>query len=571
MKIISGIVENFASYGKLEFSFNSQGLCLISGPTGAGKSTLCDIIPWILFGITSKDGTVDEVRSWNTDGTTEGTLYLEHSNMMSVTRIRGKNGNDLYYEDMSLGRQRGKDLNDTQKIINDKLGIDAETYLLGAYLHEFSATSSFFSTTAKQRRQLTERIADLSLAVKLTENTNAYKKEVKKEKEKLEYETQVLKKTIENAEQIIKSTEEKSDNWEISNKEKIEKLERQSSNYHLEKGDKTQRLIVKRNLWDEETAEEAANIEYKISDLKRSVQSEEYFSSEKEKAIALIDKISGSKCTECGNMLESDKKLLYLRQLDSWKSLERENNAKIADIKIQSMALKKIFSSVNPYIEQIEQEKARPNIYLGLYKAAKEEKNPFISIISDCQVNLTQLKEELRDKHKDNVSFSIELSDLELLTKIIDEFRGLIVKNTINRLEQHTNKLLTDYFDAELRVKFEIENSDKLNVSIAKDGNSCTFTQLSKGQRQLLKLCFGLSVMRQVSNHSGTNFNCIFLDEPTDGCDESLKLKSYRLLEQLATEHESVFVIDHNEMLKSMFSKRYNVSLIDGKSQIEEA
>jgi len=59
VKILSCVLENFASYERLEFDFSPQGLTLIEGPTGSGKSTLCDAIPWILFGRTAKDGALD--------------------------------------------------------------------------------------------------------------------------------------------------------------------------------------------------------------------------------------------------------------------------------------------------------------------------------------------------------------------------------------------------------------------------------------------------------------------------------------------------------------------------------
>jgi ABC-type lipoprotein export system ATPase subunit len=98
------MVTNFGSYKHLEFDFNSNGLTLISGPTGSGKSTLCDIVPWILFGRTSKGGAVDEVRSWDAEEATTGTLMLHG---ISITRSRKPN-------DLTIDGRRGKDLNDTQ-------------------------------------------------------------------------------------------------------------------------------------------------------------------------------------------------------------------------------------------------------------------------------------------------------------------------------------------------------------------------------------------------------------------------------------------------------------------------
>ena len=65
MKLLKASVVNFGSYSKLDFDFNNQGLTLIQGSTGSGKSTLQDIAIWTVLGITAKDGNADDVRNWN--------------------------------------------------------------------------------------------------------------------------------------------------------------------------------------------------------------------------------------------------------------------------------------------------------------------------------------------------------------------------------------------------------------------------------------------------------------------------------------------------------------------------
>jgi len=123
MRIISCTAENFASYKKLEFSFDSEGLALIQGATGSGKSTLCDLVPWVLFGKTAKGGAADEVISWNNKGITKSLITIETKPgvIYDITRIRGNKSNDLYFTDAFINQSpvRGKDLADTQKMINN--------------------------------------------------------------------------------------------------------------------------------------------------------------------------------------------------------------------------------------------------------------------------------------------------------------------------------------------------------------------------------------------------------------------------------------------------------------------
>ena len=156
-------VRNFASYSKLVIDFTQEsGLTLIEGPTGAGKSTLCDIVPWVLFGRTAKGGTVDEIRTWNNREPTIGTVVLSlPDGKWEIVRTRGKS-NDLAFRCAGLqDLQRGKDLSDTQRLLNQKLGMDFDLYLAGAYYHEFSPTAQFFTSTAKTRRVTCENLVDL--------------------------------------------------------------------------------------------------------------------------------------------------------------------------------------------------------------------------------------------------------------------------------------------------------------------------------------------------------------------------------------------------------------------------
>ena len=171
MRLISASLENFASYKTLDFDFTNKGLVLIQGPNGAGKSTLCDVIPWILFGRTAKNGPVDDILPWSGETPTKGTLRLEH-NGQEITVSRCRKPNDLYINQDT----RGKDIPDTQRLINRLLGLDVDYFLSAAYFHEFSQTSTFFTTTPKVRRLISEQLVDLTLAKSLQTKVATEKK-----------------------------------------------------------------------------------------------------------------------------------------------------------------------------------------------------------------------------------------------------------------------------------------------------------------------------------------------------------------------------------------------------------
>jgi DNA repair exonuclease SbcCD ATPase subunit len=469
MKILSCSLKNFGSYKSLDFDFQDQGLTLIQGPTGSGKSTLMDAIPWILFGITAKGGKVDEIRSWNAQGTSEGTICLD--NDITITRTR--NPNDLLWRHIASTEPiRGRDLADTQKIINQKLGMDADLYLSGAYFHEFSQTASFFTTTAKNRRMICEQIVDLSLATKIQASASEKNKSLNKYVTTLETESMSLASNIALLQRMEQVEASKASRWE----------EQQQEYIHQTK------------------------------------QRYEAFEANRKKTVS-------KQCKTCGTILEKPKE--------------------VTD------------TSENPYVEKLE--------------SLLKETNPYTSGVKDFSKELKEYRVKLDDVKKVKASFKKDATDIELLQDAVQIFRGELIKNTIGFIETNTNKLLTKYFDAEINVRYNVQDADKLDVEILKDGNEASFTQLSKGQRQLLKLCFGVSIMEAVQNQHSVNFEQIFLDEALDGLDESLKIRAYRLLEDLAVRYNSVFVVEHSAALKTLFNNSYEVALVNGNSEICQA
>ena len=467
MRVISIHLENFGSYKTLDFDFQNQGLTLIQGPTGSGKSTLMDAVPWVLFGVTAKDGKADEVRSWAASEPTLGVVVLDTG--LTVTRIRGRQ-NDLYFRTGTEAEPtRGKDIQDTQRLINNLLGVDHNLYLSGAYYHEFSQTAQFFTTSAKNRRQICEQIVDLSLAKNLQEKTKERIKEIQNNIKELHYKSETLKSHIKLLQQHQANESTKAEKWQAGHAKTIQ-----------------------------------------------------YVASLYDKFEAGRKKVVTNECRSCGTVLAEPKEIYD--------------------------------DSPNPHLERLAE--------------LEREENPHNGSIKDFSKEIAEKQAELIDISADDDKITTEYSDLEVLTGVIEAFRSDLISNTISYIQDNTNDLLTKYFDAELQVSFSAGAADRLDVEIAKDGNDASFTQLSKGQRQLLKLCFATSVMLAVQNHSGVKFEEIFLDEALDGLDENLKTKAYRFLEDLALIYSSVFVVEHSEGLKAMFPRSYKISLINGESQI---
>lgn len=508
MRIISCHATNFASYEELKFDFTKQGLTLVQGATGSGKSTLCDLVSWTLFGRSAKDGTVDEIRRWNSEETTSACLTLDLKDKR-VAIFRTRAPNDLYfyaYEDCKEAVQtRGKDLNDTQKLINTLLGFDHALYQAAAYFHEFSQTGQFFIATAKSRRALCEQLVDLSLPKLLQTNVSEETKALEKQTQEHENKIQLYADRIRQLERH--DYKEKADNFE-TDKSKV-----------------------------------SSSLRSRIESLKESMMHDSDILRVLYKIRNQISALNDTgKCETCGALKE-------LKELEELK--EEERYAKECLYVNSSKA-----SKVRDLEKELSKELNKENVFGEL--EAKRQAD--LAKQTDLLITATTAKETL----------TAQLVDLTLLTQVLETFRGTLITNTVNQLNSKLNQLLNDYFDAEIRVQLEVVGADKLEITIHKDGNVCSFSQLSKGQRQLLKFAFSVAVMEAVANQHGISFNCLFFDEALSGLDETMKRKAFSLFESLALNHESIFVIDHSEDFKILFSNRYDVTLESGSSKIEK-
>lgn len=497
MRVLKVTADNFASYVKLDFDFTNQGLTLIQGANGAGKSTLCDLIPWALFGQTAKGGAVSEVLSWPGDKTTKVILEMEN---ITIMRTRGK-PNDLYW-DLGGGPQRGKDLPDTQRRIEALLGFTYETYMAGAYYHEFSQTAQFFNTTAKNRRLITEELVDLSLATHLQFVALGAKKALLSEMPLNEL-TKVATKL-----EVTASARERANArmlaWEAAHNAGTDKFERDR--------------------------------EIDLNEARRAIQVQ------KSMIRPLPDTDLYPKCPTCDQPVDHE-------GLHEVRSQDIVNNKAAQRIEILSEKIKEI--------------KLRKSPHIGENPHAVEANELFSEITSlfATKVNLEDRINRLKS----------EAEDLELLGEVLENYRSVSITNAISGLQDTTNTLLSDHFDAELRVVFSAQDADKIDIEITKDGNQCSYTQLSKGQRCILKLCFGVAVMNTVATTNAIQFPQIFLDEALDGLSDTFKHRAFGLLQKLALSKESVMVVEHSEAFKSLFDSVYNVTLVNGESQIAKA
>lgn len=528
MRPLRAKVSNFGSYKQLEFNFENQGLALIHGATGSGKSTVQDLVTWCTYGKTAKDGNADDVKSWKfPDEPVSGTITVDlGTSTLEINRIRGKSSqNDLvfYIDGDHTNPQRGKNILETQSLIDSIIGVDYYSYVLGAYYNEFSPTGSFFTAKAQDRKALFESISNLEFPTKLIERISNAGKETRKAQSKVSEE---FRKQQGKLEQLREETKRNS---------------RAAKKFSEDQAKRIKELEVKNQQFEAEVEQEAQLNQLKFAE----------FEANRKRTIAkLFDQINAQKlkaeigCPQCG----------FVSAPIDWVALAQEQISGTAN-------------QLNPYKNFKPKNK---KFYLDLLEAEKATINPFMSQILSINCDTLEMEAGIEALENQVDALTIKLQGFDQLRKIAENLVQELRKNTIATMESEVNRILETYFDSEIKVAFESDGVDKLEVKIWKSGYECAYRQLSKGQRSLLKLSFSISIMKAMSNKCGVYFDTLCFDEALDGLDTDLKVKAFRLLEELSLNHSTVLVIDHDQSIKELFNKRYYVKIDSDISSIIE-
>lgn len=271
-----------------------------------------------------------------------------------------------------------------------------------------------------------------------------------------------------------------------------------------------------------------------------------------------------AKCPACDGLLKQN-----VDKLIALKESQQRNRQDVKSLEECRKLLATLDKSVNPYTEQLEGAKAQVNAYSEQYELEAAQESSYAGNITEGETALAEHQKVMADLNAAMTALTHRHASLELLYNLSFDLRGQLLAQAVGDIETQTNKYLEKYFDSEIKVDFTLD-ADDLEVSLQKSGHQCSYKQLSKGQRGLLKLCFATAVMDAAANTGGVHFSAVMMDEALDGLDNSLKLKAFRLLEDLSTTHETVLVVDHSEELQNLFSRKFKVEMEADCSRIQE-
>jgi DNA repair exonuclease SbcCD ATPase subunit len=455
-------LKNFRCYSEKEFDFGKEGLVLLSGSSGSGKSTVLLAITFALYGTGTKLPTF---------GKTNCQVELDIENFR-ITRT--KRPNRLVLE-IESGETHEDD--SAQAIINEKFG---NAFDVTSYVKQ-NAVHSFVMMSALEKLEFLEKFAfqgiDLS-KIKITCNSL-----IKKRNDELVYTNSQLETTVELFDSIIKPTPV-SFPVKTSDKDKYTKNEniRLKNTLVLIKREKNAYETLRNKLMFIARTKDKKNslesLKERIDTLKRKKESFYYIGDEKLKILEdkLKNILNNKHLFDIKKKYETDKKTL-----ESMEKKERESVAlelkKINDTLWKDYSRQEVEDNISAYTDMIRD--VDTILKLGssnvdIYTLEKDIKTKTDS--------LTNLKNQLSDKKElesklklqketfecpsCNASLRFENDKLEIVRE--DNMDGLeTVATNLDTVENDIKNLLKQISKVEKEI-----SSQSLILSKQKDAEA---------------------------------------------------------------------------------------------------
>ena len=537
-------ITNFRScYGEHYFNFDDiNGLIKLSGPIGAGKTTLGEAIIWGLFGSVKEHNNPNLV-SWNTNFC-QVEMNITSKNKKIYIRRNIKEQLHVTVDGKLISASNKKDYQnileefyDVPRLAIEKMCIISfntfntsiasmtpyETKIFLDEIFGFKTFSEYNDKIIQERKNQIAENTKLNAIYEDTKNQIEYLEE-KKSKQQTELSNNIdidslnkereelIEKGKQLKEEISNITQDFNNKIEEQNKNKISHYNKKMEYATLGKQEKEYYNTFKTGICP--TCGHSVDIN-EVE--KRKIKMQEYANLYKEE-----DKIE-REYSELINELENTKTSKITSIKDNIEKIKKEIFKIDSDIKTYNDSLKLISENYDELISD--------------YKLKIEELNKNISI-SDAEIGEWNEMNELFSK--------------TLRYNLLDT----LIPHINNSIQFYINKLEQNYI-----VKFDQEFKAHIYTDFNPD-NEISYKDLSTGQRKTLDVAIIFGILQNII--ANVKCNVIFLDELMSNMDSDSRNTLLSILKETLKD-KTVFVVNHAEMMDDFFDHKYRVYLVNKK------
>lgn len=621
-------LHKYLSFLDSKLELNDKGIIMVTGENnlaegfqsnGSGKSTLLSGVPFALYGKTLNGLKADDVinRNFKKDcyvkltfkDTESGTTYRVERYRKDTTN---KNRVLLFADDKDITEATTAK---TEAHIEEVVGIDYVTYVTGIHVGKTDGVPLFADASDGEKKKILENIAntqvyekahevalnklkdfqtdlkikqsELSMGTQSLNNLNLQQDRANEQAEKAQAEVGTLSVAIAEAEKSYQSDKDNCDNqvrqeeiWQHTYKEKMDSFSDQQQ--------LVSSLNAKINEINRDKVGNETNIKYLNQDIINLRQS-------------YMTQFKSTNCPVCGAPLDEDHRK---QELDR---LTKEGQDKTQQLKEEQVVLERntqLIKQNQDLLTKTQDELSDYGTLSNKYSSSLTKVNSLKNALSnkESQLNLdkqrlenannqlqsiTNWDADIRKQDEANKLTQAAIDDLdgkiERYTKIAKNVfsntgvRAYVLQSITPFLNQKANLYLSALTGSTMRMELSTQTEtktgelkDKFSIDLFDNyDKKLPYKGASTGERKRVDLSISFAIRDLIISRGQSAFNVAIYDECFDGLDAVGMEQVLNLLNKEQNDVGTIFVISHNDNLKSMFDKSLIISKdTDGNSKI---
>ena len=537
-------INNFKSlYGEHYFDFDKcKGLIKLSGPIGAGKTSLAESIIWGLFG-NIKGQTNTSIISWN-EKTCEVELNItsKGKEIHIIRNIREPLMITVNGKSLAASNKR-----DTQQILEEELLDIPKLAVVKMCIISFTQFNSLANMNPGETKQFLDDIFGFRLFSDYNDLVILERKAQQNENIKLQalYDDALAQIETLESKKALQTNEITSNIDLIGLQGKRNLLIESGKNLKEEQNN----LIKERDNLLKEQDKLIKEAQQKISAaIALGKKAREHYNTFK----------SGI-CPTCGQRIDENHINKFKDEINEHGTTYKQNEALVTSYNNEKTLIQQKY---NIKIDDLSKEMNILREQIGQIDSTIKTYNESIRILEsnfDELINEQQLKAEKIKKDLDKSS-----ADIEEWNEMNIIFTKTLRYKLLETLIPHINKSI-QYFINKLNQSFSITYDQEFKPHIYTESwdKEISYNNLSTGQKKTLDLAIIFGILQNII--ATVDMNIIFLDELFSNMDADTRNVMLNLLNETMVKNKSIFVVNHAEMADDYFDHKIRVHLENKK------
>ena len=531
-------IQNFKSiYGTQTFNFdNLKGLIKLSGPIGAGKTTIAEAILWGLYG-TVKGQNNGQLVAWNTKSCEiEINLTSKNKDIHIIRNIHEPLIVEINGKTLSASNKRN-----TQEILEEEIYDVPKLAITKMCVISFNALNSLAAMNPAETKVFLDEIFGFKLFSDYNNEVIIERKSQQNEKIKLQ---SIYDENISQIENLKKK--QNSQTTQLKESLNIDEIE-EKREYLVNQG-----ISLKNKKTDIKNERDNTNKNYE-SKIQVYVAKMTEAATLGKQAKNHYNTFKSGICPTCGQKIDQSNIDEYKSKMEGYAKIYRENEAEKKKLEEEKQ------NTYNLYLTKmnncdVEMDSLRKQI--SAIDAELKSYNDSVQLIQD---NYDELIREYENKAK-RIKEELDKCDIEIgeWNEMNELFTKTLRYNLLETLIPHINKSI-QFFINKLDQSYKIQYDQEFKPHIFVDGwdKEIAYNNLSTGQRKTLDLAIIFGILKNVI--ASVDFNVFVLDELFSNMDSDTRNVMLNLLKETMSEDKAIFVINHAEMADDYFKHKIRV------------